>query len=196
MSTSAPALALSATEAPPPPGRIELRLASATQIFHTLDPSPFREGDLASRAEEYIAGLARDLPPSAPIEIIVHLPAAEAASPAAAHIGPAIAAYFRKLARAEESKKQELFRSGRRALAIGLGILSASLLVTWQMTAMGMRGPVSGIIQESVKILGWVSLWRPAEVFFYDWVPIDRRRKLFQRLADATTLIVADQVTP
>jgi hypothetical protein len=173
-------------------GRIELRLNSIDQLFHTFDPSPFREGDLSMQAEEYIAGLARELPPQAPIEIVVYLPAAEAAAPAAAQVGPAFATFFARRSRAKADEIRELFRAGRRALAIGLGILSAALAVTWQMSAMGLDGPVSRIIQESVKILGWVSLWRPAEVFFYDWVPIARRRDLFQRLAEATTTIKID----
>ncbi len=67
-------------------GPIEIRLASVRQLFHTLDPTPFREGDLAAEAEDYILAWARDLPREAPIRIVVHLPAeAEAPDPAGGH---------------------------------------------------------------------------------------------------------------
>ena len=40
--------------------RIELRIDKIAQIFHTLDPFPFRERDLDREAEDYIDCLLRD----------------------------------------------------------------------------------------------------------------------------------------
>ena len=42
---------------------IELRVDEIAQLFHTLDPSPFRERDLDREAEEFIVGWARELRP-------------------------------------------------------------------------------------------------------------------------------------
>ena len=39
-------------------------------------------------------------------------------------------------------------------------------------------------------ILGWVSMWRPIEIFLYYWLPHVRRRKLFDRLSDAAVVVV------
>ena len=41
---------------------IEIRVDEIAQLFHTLDPFPFREKDLDQEAEEYIVGWARELP--------------------------------------------------------------------------------------------------------------------------------------
>ena len=41
---------------------IELRVDEIAQLFHTLDPFPFRERDLDHKAEEFIIGWARELP--------------------------------------------------------------------------------------------------------------------------------------
>jgi hypothetical protein len=30
---------------------------------------------------------------------------------------------------------------------------------------------------------GWVAMWRPLEIFLYDWWPIQAERKLFDRLS-------------
>ena len=40
---------------------IELRVNKVAQLFHTLDPFPFRERDLDKEAEEFIVGWAREL---------------------------------------------------------------------------------------------------------------------------------------
>ncbi len=38
---------------------IEIRVNEIAQLFHTLDPFPFREKDLDREAEDYIVGWAR-----------------------------------------------------------------------------------------------------------------------------------------
>ena len=40
---------------------IERRVDNIAQLFHTLDPFPFRERDLDKEAEEFIVGRAREL---------------------------------------------------------------------------------------------------------------------------------------
>ena len=40
----------------------------------------------------------------------------------------------------------------------------------------------AALIKESLVIGGWVALWRPLEIFLYDWWPIRAEAKLFDRL--------------
>jgi hypothetical protein len=40
-----------------------------------------------------------------------------------------------------------------------------------------------GLIRESLMIGGWVAMWRPLEVFLYDWWPIVAEARLYDRLA-------------
>jgi hypothetical protein len=44
---------------------------------------------------------------------------------------------------------------------------------------------ISALIRESIVIGGWVAMWRPLEIFLYDWWPILAERKLFDRLSAA-----------
>ncbi|WP_270937207.1 hypothetical protein [Falsiroseomonas oryzae] len=172
---------------------IELRLNTAAQLFHTLDPSPFRDGDLDAVAEQYIVGWARELPAGASIAIVVHLPEREASRPGAATLPDSIRHFFGVRAQAEADELRELFRFGRKALAIGLAILATCLLLAVQVSdGLGER-TASRVVQESLVILGWVAIWRPAEIFLYDWLPLARRRDLFRRLARAE---VAVRATP
>lgn len=47
---------------------IEIRVNGIAQLFHTLDPYPFRDKDLDREAEEYIVGWARELPRNRPFK--------------------------------------------------------------------------------------------------------------------------------
>ena len=50
----------------------------------------------------------------------------------------------------------------------------------------------SGVIQESLLIGGWVAMWRPLEVFLYDWWPIRREARLYDRLSEMPVRIVQE----
>jgi hypothetical protein len=170
---------------PPIAGAIEIRISEIAQLFHSLDPFPFRERDLDVAAEEFIVSWARELPTDQPIRIVVHLPKRQALTSEAQELGPAITRYFNQRAQAIALDLRELFRIGRRALVIGLTVLTFSVVVS-QTVAMGLElRPIAGVIQESLLIFGWVANWRPLEIFLYEWWPIVRRRNLYRRLARA-----------
>lgn len=38
-------------------------------------------------------------------------------------------------------------------------------------------------LAEGLLILGWVAMWRPIQIFLYDWWPIRNRARLFAKLA-------------
>lgn len=164
---------------------IELRLGRAEQLFHTLDPSPFREGDLDPMAESYIVAQAQQLPPGTRLHVRVELPPAELARPAAAQIVAAIPRFFREREAAERRAIREILLGGRQALAIGLVILGVSLFGAVKAAALLGEGRAAGMVRESLVILGWVAMWRPAGMFLYDWLPHARRARLFRRLGAA-----------
>src|SRR6202163_5117470 len=78
---------------------IEIRIEKIAQLFHSLDPFPFREKDLDKDVEEFIVGWARELPPDKPLRIVVHLPETEASTPESDELGGLLTQYFRYLAR-------------------------------------------------------------------------------------------------
>ncbi len=58
---------------------IEVRLSRLAQLFHNLDPAPFREKDLDPDAEAYLVESAEEIGPDLPIALVFELPAAEIA---------------------------------------------------------------------------------------------------------------------
>jgi hypothetical protein len=164
---------------------IELRIEAVSQLFHTLDPFPFRERDLDKDAEEFIVSWARELPSDQPLRIVVHLPEAQASTPEANEINAALIRYFTYRSQAITRDLKELFLIGRRALAIGLAVLCVCVLTTQAVTTHLRADPLGSFVDESLTIFGWVANWRPIEIFLYDWWPIVRRRNLYRRLATA-----------
>jgi len=164
---------------------IEIRVDEIAQLFHTLDPFPFREKDLDREAEEYIVGWARELPADRPFRVIVHFPNDESQTDLARDLPEALGKYFAGRAAVLQGDLNELFRIGRRSLAIGVAILIACLLAANLVSGFLADAPSRRIVQESFLILGWVANWRPLEIFLYDWWPIARRRDLYRRLSTA-----------
>jgi hypothetical protein len=163
---------------------IELRIREIGQLFHSLDPLPFRERDLDERVEEYVVGWAGEMA-KAPVNIVIHLPMAEARREEAAHIHDAMRNYFEYRAEVIGWELRDLFRIGRTSLAVGLAML-ASCVVLGQLLESAFRDDyLSRFFDEGLIILGWVANWRPIQIFLYDWQPLARRRRLYGRLAKA-----------
>ena len=104
-------------------------------------------------------------------------------------IAIAMTGHFVSSASAESKKIRELFRAGRGAGLIGFATLATCLLLAWHVTENLPARPITRIVQESFVILGWVSIWKPLEMFLYEWLPPDRRRRLFLRLAAAEVVV-------
>jgi hypothetical protein len=164
---------------------IEIRVNDIAQLFHTLDPFPFREKDLAVEAEEYIVGWAREMPGNYPFKIVVHVPDNEAQKRASLDFVEAFNRYFAGRAVVVQRDLNELFRIGRRSLLIGASILVACFLLAHLAGSYLTETAPRRFAEESFLILGWVANWRPLEIFLYDWWPLAHRRDLYHRLSVA-----------
>lgn len=174
---------------------IELQVTSLDQLFNSLDPFPFRERDLDKSAEEYIVSWARELPSFAAIDIVIHLPAVETKHWHEQEVKDAFRHYFDYRAEIVGRAFRELFRIGRRSLAIGVVVLLASVgLSEFTQRSFGHQG-FAAIFSEGLIILGWVANWRPLEILLYDWWPIARQRRLYRRLAAATVSFSLNEKT-
>jgi hypothetical protein len=179
-----------------PQTAIELKVDKVGQLFDTLDPQPFRERDLDGEAEEFIVSWARELPAKAPLEILVHMPSDEAAGEQARHLGAVMQRYFSYRARATSAEIRELFRIGRYSMLIGLVVLVACITLGSILSRLVPFAQLALVLKEGLIILGWVANWRPIEIFLYDWWPLVRRRRLFERLAAARVTVRAADPAP
>jgi hypothetical protein len=152
-----------------------------SQLFNSMDPSPFIEKDLDDDAEEFIVGWAQEFPPDAPIRLSVYLEQWPADDPREL-IRTAVHNYFAHRATITDMEFKRLLKQGRTSLFIGLVILfmclaSIKLLLGHE------PGTWAAVARESLTIAGWVVMWRPLEIYLYDWWPVRRRRLIYGKLS-------------
>ena len=160
---------------------IELRLREVTQLFNSLDPSPFNEQDLDQDAEEFIVGWARELPRSRPLHLVLHLEQPLPKGRDSASVAEAVRHYFMYRAGITGLELRQLFKQGRISLIIGVIFLAGCLLLS-RLIPQDQAGAASSITREGLTIGGWVAMWRPMEIYLYDWWPLWRRGALQRRL--------------
>lgn len=162
--------------------KIEVNLNRLTQLFNSLDPSPFHERDLDQDAEDYIVGWAEEIPRQRPLRLVIHLPADQLPHTGVADLTTAVHHYFGYRETHERRRLRLLLRDGRIALFTGLAFLLSCMLLRELAFSFG-SGTISHIVGEGMLIIGWVAMWRPLEIFLYEWVPIRRRCQTLAKLS-------------
>ncbi|HTI69541.1 MAG TPA: hypothetical protein VMF06_06230 [Candidatus Limnocylindria bacterium] len=165
-----------------PPHRIEVNLRNVGQLFNTMDPSPFHEKDLDGDAEAFIESWANEFPVEEPVTLVVHLAETPDITAAQAMIEVAVRHHFADRYRLNRLEFRRLMHDGRRSLLIGLLFLGSCLLVG-NMLPRQPAGTVIGLIRESLTIGGWVAMWRPLEIYLYDWWPLRRTGRIYAKLS-------------
>ena len=158
---------------------IEIRLRELRQLFHHLDPAPFHEKDLDPAAEAYIEDAVREIGLRRPCRLVVHLPAAERESEDARTLPEAFRHYFEYRARQAQVEFRRLLGRGVASLLIGLAFMFACLSLRRWLAVVGN----DAVLAEGLLLIGWVALWRPVEIFLYDWWPIRRQQRRFEFIA-------------
>ena len=162
---------------------IEVRVAELRQLFNAIDPSPFRERDLDPAAEEFIVDWSRELATNAPIGLVVHLERAAGRADEATILSEAIREFFARRAAESRRRLRQLFRRGRISLGIALAFLAGAIALGDALANFAEDNRLASVFREGLLIGGWVAMWRPLEVFLYDWWPIRTDARLFDRLS-------------
>lgn len=164
---------------------IELQVDRLRLLFDPFDPFPTPTRDLSRGAEDFIVGWARELPPQSSIRLRLHLTHEEAGAEDQAAVKAAVSRHFSYKAGLVTGDLRELMAIGRLALLIGLCVLGGCITARQLLLAVWPQGAASGVLAEGLMIVGWVANWRPLEIFLYDWWPLLRRRKVYEKLAVA-----------
>jgi hypothetical protein len=174
---------------PAPVHRIQLRLRELAQLFNSMDPTPFHHKDIDPHAEEFIESWALEFPSASRFEITIHLEQMPAEGDPTALVTEAIHNYFEYKAELARREFKQLMLHGRVSLMIGLAFVALCLFVA-DVIANFATGAFLGIARESLTIGGWVALWRPLQIFLYDWWPVKHRRRIYLKLGRAHVHVV------
>ena len=171
------------------PQTIRLKLRDADQLFNSMDPSPFVEKDLDDDAEEFIVGWAREFPRGTPLKLCVQLEHGPGEG-APDLIRQAVHNHFAHRAELNELEFRNLLRQGQTSLLIGLSCLAVCLIISRTLLP-AQAGTWASVVRESLTIAGWVAMWRPIEIYLYDWWPLRRRGRIFAKLSEMPVEIVS-----
>jgi hypothetical protein len=179
---------------------LELHVAELRQLFNAMDPAPFRERDLDPKAVAYILDWGQETRAGQPLGLVVHLGRESVTAENTSMLREAIHTYFQLRAAATRRQLRKLFRVGRVSLLIGLAFLAVAIGLGEFVASLVNKENYASIIKESFVIGGWVALWRPLEIFLYDWWPIRAEAKLHDRLSEMDVRLTGDamatQATP
>ncbi len=160
---------------------ITLRLRAISQLFVRNNSSPLVGRGVDPAAAEYIAGCCHGRPLGRNPELAIHL----SHSPAEAELGgveEALRSYFASCADMKRRELVQLMRRGRLSLCAGSVFLVICLLLGGLVSGLGSNAAI-GIVKEGLTICGWVAMWKPLEIYLYDWWPLLEERRRLDRLA-------------
>ena len=173
-----------------PSHTLELRVRELRQLFNSLDPSPFLNKDLDHACEAFIENWALSLPHNSHLYLTIHLEQlATSATEASALVTEAVHNYYAYKVELVRGELRQLLRLGRLSLCVGLVFVVACLLLAEAITSL-IPGHAAKIARESLTIIGWVAMWRPVQIFLYDWWPLKGRIKVFENLQSAHVSVV------
>ena len=177
----------------PAAGVIEVHLRELSQLFDSLDPSPFFEKDLDPKAEEYIVDSLRQLPAGSVRTLLIHLDESARPSESEDAVGESIREHFARRALHCRRQLHQLLRRGLISLVIGIVFLALVLAASEGVSEMLGERTLTQLIHQGLIIIAWVAMWRPLEIFLYDWWPILRRRRQYERLAQMPVRVLTPE---
>ncbi len=164
--------------------QLEVRVRDFAQMFNSLDPSPFLHKDLDREAETFIETWALGFPPNSKLHIIIHIEHMPTESDPSSLLTEAIHNHFNFKAELVRRDFKQLLRRGRTSLLIGIVFVSVCLIAADIIGKFG-SSTVFTIARESLTIIGWVAMWRPLQIFLYDWWPLVHRIRIYKTLGHA-----------
>lgn len=163
-------------------GHLRLSVKTSDQLFNSFDPSPFYEKDLDAAAENFLVSWARELHPHAELRLTLYLKAAPAEPQPERWLVQAIHHNFSERARLTRAELRLLLQQGRTSLLIGTAFLTLCLVLA-QFIATRSAGVVPQLFREGLTIAGWVAMWRPLQIYLYEWWPLLQRQRLYARMS-------------
>jgi hypothetical protein len=88
------------------------------------------------------------------------------------------------------AETRQLFRIGRISLLIGVTFLGVAVAAGEFLAGLIHKEGYAWLLKESLIIGGWVALWRPLEIFLYDWWPILAEARLYDRLSEMNVRVL------
>ncbi len=161
---------------------LELRLTNLDQFFETFDPSPIHKKDINDDAERYIVNSVEAFPLKSKLKLVFFLP--EEHNQEASHVLiPAIENFFEFQAMMASREIRSLLHEGNISLLLGFLFLIICI-GSGAVISLVLHNHLRAIVLEGLNIIGWVAMWRPVQIFLYDWWALYRKKKIYEKIRD------------
>ena len=160
-----------------------------------MDPSPFHERDLDPEAEEFIVSRLQEFRPHEPISLLVHVSEEPRHENLQHVVELAVHNHFLYRAKLKRLELDRLLKQGRTSLIIGITFLASCLLASELLLIRQQAGPLITLLRESLTIAGWVAMWRPMQIFLYDWWPLRELGQIYKKLSRMHVEVHAESAT-
>lgn len=172
-----------------PTHALELRVRELPQLFNSLDPTPFFNKDLDRACEAFIESWAMSLPQDSHLHLTIHVEQLASAREASELVADAVHHHFGYKIGMVRNELRQLLHHGRLSLGIGLLFVATCLLLAEAVIEL-IPGPAARIAHESLTIIGWVAMWRPVQIFLYDWWPLKGKIRVLENLRFAQVSVI------
>jgi hypothetical protein len=167
---------------------IILELNDVDQLLIAPDSLFYGKRMLNTDAEEIIIEQAIMASSNGHIHLKIHLHMDEISR--MDEISTAIHQHFIYRLKKSERQLKKVLELGWQSLLISIVFLGLLVFLTLVIIKLLPEGGVSLTFREILIILGWVALWRPADLLLYEWRPFKREVNLFRKIEQCNVEIV------
>lgn len=166
------------------PGSISLVLDDVEDLFAARPADPLRgRFDDRSGVERLLDDVdaSRD-----PLHIDITVTESPDARHTDEHLERALAGYAAAQTARAERDMLRIRRLGQQELVFGLTFLALCLLGGSALTAFDV-GPdwLRDFLGEGLVIVGWIALWHPVDMLFFERLPLIKRKRVLDRIGNA-----------
>lgn len=159
---------------------VEIAVPDYNHLFDDRDPTRFRSKDLDDDAVEYIVSSVEEITLLKLSHIEIYFE--QEVSPTEQNIvTEAVHNFFKYESEMMTRKINSTLRKGVKSLLIGIVFLALAILVS--LLLKNTNHFLALFFKEGILLIGWVSMWKPINIFLYDWWPLADLRKIYDSLS-------------
>ena len=161
---------------------IELAAPDYSYLFDDRDPSKFRQRDLDDDAVEYLVSSVQEVTILKLSKVRIYFDEMEDFEKQTM-VRESIHNFFAYESEMMTRKINSTLKKGVHFLLIGLSFLAFSILMSLILKQYS-ESFTALFFKEGFLLIGWVSMWKPINVFLYDWWPLAESRNVYKKLSE------------
>jgi hypothetical protein len=167
---------------------IDIHVVSINELLLPHGSPSFTKNKLNSEAEKYIFEAASGLPrkKNIHIRIFVSGPQQEPNT----DVSSAIHSHFDLCEERVRKKLSTILQRSWKFLLVAIVFLIVMIVLSHLFIPINSTSGLFVTLREILIILGWVALWRPADILLYEWIPYRREIAVFKKLKQAEVEII------